>query len=270
MTLYMIGLGLNDEKDISLKGLEAVKKCKTIYLEKYTSILHCDIKKLEELYGKKVIIADRDMVESKAEDTILKDAEMDDTAFLVVGDVFGATTHTDLMIRAKKDSIEVKVINNASILNAVGITGLELYKFGKTTSIVFPQENWMPHTPYDVLRENQKMNLHTLCLLDIKVAEPSSEDLKKGINKIQKPRFMRINEAIDYMIDIEQMQGENIFTSETLCIGCARLSSENPTIISGKAKELIETDFGEPLHCLIIPAKLHFIEEEALKFWKTL
>lgn len=266
MALYMIGLGLNDEKDITLKGLEAVKRCKTIYLEKYTSILHCDIKKLEELYGKKIIVADRDMVESKAEDTILKDAAEDDTAFLVVGDVFGATTHTDLRLRAKKHSIEVKVINNASILNAVGITGLELYKFGKTTSIVFPHENWMPHTPYDVLRENQKMNLHTLCLLDIKVAEPSPEDIKKGINKIQKPRFMKVNEAIDYMLDIEQMRGENVFTKETSCIGCARLGSENPTIIVGKAKELIEKDFGEPLHCLIIPGKLHFIEEEALRF----
>lgn len=266
----MVGLGLNDEKDISLKGLEAVKKCKTIYLEKYTSILHCDIKKLEELYGKKVIIADREMVESKAEDTILKDAAETDTAFLIVGDVFGATTHTDLMIRARKAGTEVKVINNASILNAVGITGLELYKFGKTTSIVFPQENWMPQTPYDVLRENQKMNLHTLCLLDIKVAEPSSEDLKKGINKIQKPRFMKISEAIDYLTKIEQKRKEKIFTPETLCIGCARLGSENPTIIAGKAKDLIEKDFGEPLHCLIIPGKLHFIEEEALRFWKTL
>jgi len=246
MTLYMIGLGLNDEKDISLKGLEAIKKCKTIYLEKYTSILHCDIKKLEELYGKKVIIADRDMVESKAEDTILKDAAETDTAFLVVGDVFGATTHTDLMLRARKAGTEVKVINNASILNAVGITGLELYKFGKTTSIVFPQENWMPQTPYDVLMENQKMNLHTLCLLDIKVAEPSSEDLKKGINKTQKPRFMKISEAIDYLTKIEQKRKENIFTPETLCIGCARLGSKNPRIIAGKAKDLIGKDFGEP------------------------
>ena len=268
MALYMIGIGLNDEKDISLKGLEAVKKCTKVYLEKYTSILHCDIKKLEELYAKKVIIADRDMVESKAEDTILKDAAETDTAFLVVGDIFGATTHTDIMLRAKKSKIKVHVINNASILNAIGITGLELYKFGKTTSIVFPQENWMPETPYDVLKENQKMGLHTLCLLDIKVAEPSPEDIKKGINKPQKPRFMRVNEAIDYLIDIEQMRGENVFTAETLCIGCARLGSDNPTIIAGKAKELIEKDFGEPLHCLIIPGKLHFIEEEALQLWK--
>ncbi len=268
MALYMIGIGLNDEKDISLKGLEAVKRCKKVYLESYTSILRCPLEKLEQLYGKKVIVADRDMVESGAEDTILKDAAEKDTAFLVIGDVFGATTHTDIMLRAKKKNIEIKIINNVSILNAVGITGLELYKFGKTTSIVFPQPNWMPQTPYDAIKENQKMGLHTLCLLDIKVAEPSADDIRKGNKKAQEPRFMKVNEAIDYLIDIEQMRGEKVFTAETLCIGCARLGSDKPTIITGKAKELIDKDFGEPLHCLIIPSKLHFMEEEAIGMWK--
>ena len=37
--LYMIGLGLNDEHDITVRGLEAVKKAARVYLEHYTSIL---------------------------------------------------------------------------------------------------------------------------------------------------------------------------------------------------------------------------------------
>lgn len=37
--LYFIGLGLGDAKDISVKGLEAIKKCKRVYLEAYTSLL---------------------------------------------------------------------------------------------------------------------------------------------------------------------------------------------------------------------------------------
>lgn len=37
--LYIIGLGLSDEKDITIKGLEAIKSCERIYLEAYTSIL---------------------------------------------------------------------------------------------------------------------------------------------------------------------------------------------------------------------------------------
>lgn len=37
--LFLIGLGLGDEKDITLKGLEAIKECDYLYLEAYTSIL---------------------------------------------------------------------------------------------------------------------------------------------------------------------------------------------------------------------------------------
>jgi hypothetical protein len=39
--LYLIGLGLADEKDITVKGLEVVKRANRVYLEAYTSILHC-------------------------------------------------------------------------------------------------------------------------------------------------------------------------------------------------------------------------------------
>src|SRR3989344_964301 len=131
MTLYFIGIGLNDAKDISVKGLEIVKNCEKVYLENYTSVLNCKISELEKLYGKKIVLADRDMVEKNAENTILKDAKEKNAAFLVVGDVFGATTHIDLMIRARELNIETKTIHNASVLTAVGITGLEVYKFGK-------------------------------------------------------------------------------------------------------------------------------------------
>ncbi len=44
--LYIIGLGLSDEKDITVKGLEAVKSCERIYLEAYTSILMIEKEKL--------------------------------------------------------------------------------------------------------------------------------------------------------------------------------------------------------------------------------
>lgn len=37
--LYIIGLGLADEKDISVKGLEIVRKAERVYLEAYTAIL---------------------------------------------------------------------------------------------------------------------------------------------------------------------------------------------------------------------------------------
>ena len=57
MTLYFIGLGLNNEKDITLKGLEAVKKCDSVYLENYTSVLQCSKEKLEKLLEQNKTIA---------------------------------------------------------------------------------------------------------------------------------------------------------------------------------------------------------------------
>lgn len=37
--LYIIGLGLGDERDITLRGLDAIKKCSKVYIEAYTSLL---------------------------------------------------------------------------------------------------------------------------------------------------------------------------------------------------------------------------------------
>lgn len=50
MPLYMIGLGLSDEKDITVKGLEAVKASKHVYLEMYTAILMISTERLSEYY----------------------------------------------------------------------------------------------------------------------------------------------------------------------------------------------------------------------------
>ena len=40
--LYLVGLGLADEKDITVKGLEIVRKAERVYLEAYTAILLVD------------------------------------------------------------------------------------------------------------------------------------------------------------------------------------------------------------------------------------
>ena len=118
--LYFIGLGLGDAKDITVKGLEIVKSAKKVFLEHYTSILSCGQVELEEFYGRNdIILADRDLVESGA-DQILEEAQDDTIAFLVVGDPFGATTHSDLMLRAQEKGIKTKTIHNASIMNAIG------------------------------------------------------------------------------------------------------------------------------------------------------
>lgn len=272
MTLYLIGIGLYDEKDITLRGLEAVKLCDTVYLEHYTSILGIDKDKLETLYDRDVILASRDFVEKEADEKLIKAAKEKDVALLVVGDVFGATTHTDLMIRAKNAGVKVEVIFNASIMNAMGIVGLELYKFGKTTSIVFPDNNWLPHTPYDVIKQNKETGLHTLCLLDIKVAEPSREDLlKQAKGEMVSPapaRYMTVKEGLDVLERIELERREGLITSDTIVVGFARIGHPDYKIITGTLKDLKEKNFGEPLHSIIIPGKMHHIEEEAINSFK--
>jgi diphthine synthase len=161
---YLIGLGLGDEKDISLKGLEAIKSSSKVYLEHYTSLLGVDPERLSTLYGKEVILADREMVESDA-DCLFVNAKSENVSFLVVGDPFGATTHTDIVLRAKSEGIKVQIIHNASIMNAIGCIGLALYSYGVSVSIVFFTETWKPDSWYSKVKDNRERGLHTLCLL---------------------------------------------------------------------------------------------------------
>lgn len=274
MTLYLIGIGLADEKDITLKGLEAVKSCDYIYLEHYTSILGVDKDKLESLYGKEVIVASRDLVEKEAEDKLINPSKENNVALLVVGDIFGATTHSDLMLRAQEAGVKVIPIFNVSVLNAIGIVGLELYKYGKTTSIVFPDDNWYPRAPYDVIKMNKANGLHTLCLLDIKVAEPNKEELMKAardlsyVPKPSKPRYMTIKQGLEVLLHIESLTQENLLSEDTLAVGVARLGHDDFKIVAAPIKELLSVDFGAPLHSIIIPGDLHHIEEESLSMWK--
>src|SRR3989338_4160673 len=98
--LSIIGLGLADPTDLSIRGFEHIKDADVVYLECYTSVLPCPTDILEKLCGKPIILADRAMVEQNAELTILKDAKEKNAAFLVIGDPLSATTHVDIWQRA--------------------------------------------------------------------------------------------------------------------------------------------------------------------------
>lgn len=269
--LYLVGMGLGDEKDITLRGLEIVRKCERVYLEAYTSLLSFGLSNnavstLEDLYGRPVILADREMVEQGMEQ-ILEEACTSDVAFLVVGDPFGATTHSDLVVRARKMGVEVKVIHNASVMNAVGVCGLQLYRFGETISIPFFTETWKPDSFYDKIKANKQLGLHTLCLLDIRVKEPSIESLCRGKKDYEPPKFMTINTAIEQLLEIEEKRVESAYNEDTHCVGLVRLGSEMQKIVAGSMKDLLTIDFGPPLHCLVIVGKTHPLEEEMLEFY---
>ncbi|CCH42412.1 Diphthine synthase [Wickerhamomyces ciferrii] len=263
--LYLIGLGLSYESDITVRGLQVVKKCKRVYLEAYTSILMAASKeKLEEFYGREVILADRELVESGS-DQILEGADQDDVAFLVVGDVFGATTHTDLVIRARELGIQTEAIHNASVMNAVGACGLQLYQFGQTVSLVFFTDNWRPDSFYNKILENRKIGLHTLVLLDIKVKEQSIENMARGRLIYEPPRYMSIETAAQQLLEIEEKRQEQCYTPNTPAVAISRLGSPQQTFKAATLKELCDYESGEPLHSLIILGRqVHDLELDYL------
>ncbi|EFA83547.1 diphthamide biosynthesis protein 5 [Heterostelium album PN500] len=270
MVLYVIGLGLGDEKDITIKGLEAIKSSDKVYLEFYTSLLggSTSIDRMKEYYGKDIILADREMVESGCEE-MLEESRTMSVSFLVVGDPFGATTHTDLVMRAKERSIPYQVIHNASIMNAIGCCGLQLYTYGQTISMVFFTETSKPDSFYDRIKSNRRDGLHTLVLLDIKVKEQSIANLLRGNKIYEKPRFMTINQCIEQLLEIEELRQENVYSKDTLCVGLARVGQDTQQITSGTMEELVNVDFGAPLHSFVIAGDMHFHEKEFFESFRV-
>ncbi|MDD5112191.1 MAG: diphthine synthase [Candidatus Altiarchaeota archaeon] len=247
--LYLIGLGLSDEKDISLRGLEALKGSERVYFESYTGFFNGDLGRLEALCGRKIKALSRGDVEEHPEENVLKNALQGTVSLLVLGDPMVATTHVDLLLRARKKGIRTIVIHASSVYSAVAETGLQIYKFGRTTTIAYPEGSYFPTSPYDALGENRERGLHTLCLLDVKAAEG---------------RYMTVNEAIGLLLRMESEKREGRFSGSTPCVGVARLGGDS-TIKYGPVIKLLEADFGRPPHVLIVPGKLHYMEEEALK-----
>ncbi|KAJ9150826.1 Diphthine methyl ester synthase [Pleurostoma richardsiae] len=265
--LYLVGLGLSDETDITVKGLEIVKKASRVYLEAYTSILLVDQTVLETYYGRPVVVADREMVESNS-DEILRGAQTEDVAFLVVGDPFGATTHTDLVLRARELRIPVRTVPNASIMSGIGAAGLQLYNFGQTVSMVFFTETWRPSSFYDRVRENRAVGLHTLVLLDIKVKEQSLENMARGRRVYEPPRYMTVGQCASQMLEVEEERKEGVYGPDSLAIGAARVGGKTEKFVAGTLAELCEADdeLGPPLHSLVLlGSRTHELEHDYVR-----
>lgn len=217
-----------------------------------------------------MIVADRDFVEQEA-DVLLNQAETKEVAFLVVGDPFSATTHTDLIIRAKERGIKFQVIHNASIMNAVGSCGLQLYHFGETISIPFWTDTWKPDSFYDKIKANRQHNLHTLCLLDIKVKEPTLESMTKKKKEYMPPKFMSVAQAAEQLYQIienKRSEGDNdlAYDESTIFVGLARIGHDSQKIVACSLDEMRNYDLGPPLHSLVLPSNnMHELEKEYLQ-----
>jgi len=272
-------LGLYDEKDITVRGLEIVKNAARVYLESYTSILMVDQKRLEAFYGREVILADRDKVETES-DEILSHASTSDVALLVVGDPFGATTHTDILLRARALKIPTDVVHNASIMNAIGACGLQLYSFGQAVSIPFWTDTWKPDSWLGRIQENAALGLHTLVLLDIKVKEQSEENLARGRKIFEPPRYMTPTVALSQLLSAlashdapnDKLSTESTLSPmHTLALALSRVGTPTQSILAGTLSQLAalpEDAFGPPLHSLVIVgSRMHPIEVEFASKW---
>jgi len=249
--LVFVGLGLHDEKDISLRGLEEAKSGDFIFAELYTSLMEgLNLKKLENLLGKKIVLISRRMLEERNGKQILAAAQKAKAIFLVPGDPLIATTHVDLRIRAEKAGIRTRIIHSASIISAaMGLSGLQNYKFGRSVTIPFTNGDAVLETPYNVIKANLERGLHTLCFLDIRAKEK---------------RCMTIKEALETLLTIEAKKRNGVILRNRLVVGIARASSKTPLVKAGPLNEVLNHDFGSPPHTLLFPGKLHFMEAEAL------
>lgn len=185
-----------------------------------------------------------------------------------------ATTHSDLLLRAKSLGIPVRVIHNASIVNAVACTGLQLYSFGETVSIPFWEESWKPVSFFDKILNNLKSGLHTLCLLDIKVKEKSIESLMKGRDVYEEPRFMSASVAAQQLMAIVKDRQNNddsgpaLLSNQSTVAAVARVGSDDQEIVTCTLQEMAGQDLGPPLHSLLIPGNMHPLEEQMLSLFR--
>jgi diphthine synthase len=247
--LYLVGIGLVP-KHLTLEVLEILKDCDQRFLEGYTSEYSAGrLKELENTIGKKFKLLGREEIETGFESALLS-AKKNKIALMVFGNALTATTHIQLLLDAKEKGIKYKIIPGISITNTIAESGLDEYKFGRTVTICYHIKNFEPDSFYDQIKENQKIGLHTLCLLDIK--------------KDEKPqRLMNCIEAIEVLEKIALKKNEKIKFEYVALIGMA---SPKQQIIFGreniiKSKSILEY-FPQSL---IAIGKTNEKEKEALE-----
>lgn len=155
-------------------------------------------------------------------------------------------------------------------MNAIGATGLTLYSFGETVSIPYFQPKWRPYSFLPKIAKNIENGFHTLVLLDIRIKEISFENLAKGKEIYDPPRFMSCKEAVEQIIESEENLKTGKFDLKTTrAFGVARMGFDDQKIVSGYLGEFLDIDMGPPLHSMVICAeKLHDIEEKMFDFFR--
>ena len=240
--LTFVGLGLFDERSVTVEGADAIRDADTVVLETYTSRLTgTSLADLEAYHGVSIEPLDRSRVEQDPE-SLLKAARKGNVAFLVGGDPMMSTTHVDLRLRAHRQGLETRLVHGTSAATAAaGLSGLQNYRFGRATTLPFPNDRGVPGSVLDAIESNRARDIHTLVYLDIDV---TSE------------RYLSASVAAEALADAVE---------DVLGVVIARAGSADPTVEADRLSVLAGREFGEPLHLLIIPGALHRMEAEALR-----
>ncbi|MFB6202095.1 MAG: diphthine synthase [Halorhabdus sp.] len=244
--LTFVGLGLYDERSITLAGRDAIATADRVFAEFYTSRLvgatHHD---LEIFHDVEIEVRDRSGVEQRPE-PILDAAESGDVVFLTAGDTMISTTHVDLRLRAAERGIETRVIHGTTAQTAASsLSGIQNYRFGKATTLPFERSHGgtgVPDSVIDTIEANQDRDLHTLVFLDIKTDDGEA--------------FMTGSTAAELLADH--------WHPEALGVVIARAGSPDPHVGADRLEALARMSFGDPLHLLVIPGSLHHVERDAL------
>jgi len=241
--LYLIGLGLNEE-GFSYEAYNAVKNSRKIYLESYTVELPFSKEELEQKLEKKVKEVKREYVEGNGAEKLVIEAKEDNVALLVYGSPLMATTHMSIIEECRNKKVPYRIVQGASILDAVGETGLSLYKFGKITSI--PNFEIDVDSFIKVVKENEIINAHTLILIDIGLK------FSQAFDKLERA-------AKSKRVEIKKM------------LVCSRLGTKRSSILYKpfkefkKLRESLDKDVKAPFSFVIPSEVLNIIEEDVLK-----
>jgi diphthine synthase len=248
--LTFVGLGLWDERSVTVEGRDAIRGADRVFAEFYTSKLAgATVDDLEASHDIDVTVRDREGVE-QTPDPILDAAASGDAVLCTAGDTMIATTHVDLRLRAHERGIETRVVHGTTAAAAAAsLTGLQNYRFGKATTLPFPYAHGgddVPGSVLDTVDANRERGLHTLCFLDIKVAhELAATD-----------EYMTASTAAGLLTDAGR--------GDDLGVAVARAGSPSPVVAADRLSALAGRDFGDPLHLLVLPGDLHHVERDAL------
>ena len=245
--LTFVGLGLG-ARGITLEGAEEIRTADVVYLEYYTTPHEPQLlKQLQKATGKDIAVVDRGFVEDGSR--ILADSETSRVALAVPGDPMIATTHGELRARAIGRGIETRVIHAATIASAAAsASGLHSYKFSRTVTVTRESVGKLAQA-YHVLHENLLEGAHTLLLLE---------------HDVQSGQGVSPADAMAGLLLAEANFKRGAVGEGTFAVVLSRLGREDAALAAGSFAELSKKGFGEPPHCLVVPGKLHFTEQEAV------